>query len=126
MARLVAELRLEWQGLDGCITSMQTIAEAMDNACLDDVELVCTSEGFTFNGLLITTIKFDHGGNPILATVKPTASMILFIGWLMTQLPSTARVTWADGWPHVYCPPNDDRDHEDDPTPLVPNELVPA
>ncbi len=124
MAQLVATLRLEWRGLDACMASFQSIAEAASNAYVDDIEIGGSGEGFLAMGMTIARIEIEMTRVAVLATVSPTASMILFIAAVMAKLPSTARVTWRDGWPHVTCPPNDDREGADDPAPLVPDALV--
>ena len=126
MARLVAAITTEFDGLDRCVASMGAIAESADNAHVDLDDLGCDEGVVSFGGMKITTMSMHMADWTMTVHIKPAPAMILFIGWLMSKLPSYATVTWRDGWPHVYCPPRDDRDHEDDPTPLVPNELVPA
>jgi hypothetical protein len=106
---------------------MGSIGEAAENACLDieDIDLN-ESGGLAFQGMAITSMTVTWEKTCYVLRVKPAPAMFLFIGWLMANLPSSATLSWRNGWPHVYCPPNDDADFEDDPTPLVPNELVPA
>lgn len=126
MAAYIAEMRFSWRGLDECVASIGSIAQAANIACLDDMEIISTTDGFTADGLLISRIDWEIRGFEATATIRPTASMILFVAGLMAKLPSRASVEWAAGWPHVHCPPNGDRDDEIDPSPLVPDALVPA
>jgi hypothetical protein len=125
MARL-ASIQIVNQGLNEFGTSFASIAEAGDTAGMDDLELSMVGQVLTFEGLGIVSINSRYKAGTITCTIKPTPNMILYIGWLMTRLPSYATVTWRDGWPHVHCPPRDDRDHEDGPAPLVPGQCVPA
>jgi hypothetical protein len=124
MARLVGTLTLETRGLDQCKASLESIGEAAQNAYLD-LENIDVAEGgaLTFNGMAVTRMETSWEGFHGVLAIKPTAGMHLFVAWLMANLPATATVAWRDGWPLVYCPPNDDGDFEDDPTPLMPNEL---
>lgn len=127
MAKIESELTFTVSGLEECEASFGSIGEALQNAHVDlegDIE----SEGYEirFRGVTIVHIQHTEAWPHFLLGLKPAAGMILFIGSLMAMLPSRATVTWRDGWPRVYCPPNDEREVEDDPTPLVPNELVPA
>jgi hypothetical protein len=125
MARLVGKLVIELHGIEACKASFASIAESANNACLDlDVLEWPESGGVTFNGMSIMEMGTSNSEGMISGfRIKPTVGMILFVAWLMANLPRTATVVWRHGWPVVYCPPNDDADFEDDPTPLMPNEL---
>lgn len=122
-------LPVRYHGLVDFHATVESIVVALANAHADHIHLEVETSGgqdVLFNGLRVAhfIIKIEGGFASI--ELKPTASMILLMNWLLVQLPSTASVTWQDGWPTLRCPPNDDREYEDDPTPLVPNELVPA
>lgn len=127
MARAIGTLRLEHRGLDQCLASFASASEAASNAYDDLIELEFADGAIRFQGMALVDMGEPRiEGWTVICDVKPTAAMILFAAWFMSVLPSRARLTWSNGWPTFYCPPNDDRDAEDDPTPLVPNELVPA
>jgi hypothetical protein len=126
MARIVTKLTCETQGLDQCKAAMRSIGDASHNAHLELSEMLDGGDDLVFQGMAILNWSTSWQGFHGILRVKPAPAMLLFIGALMAALPLRATVTWRDGWPFVYCPPNDDRDCEDDPTPLVPNELVPA
>lgn len=127
MARVIGTLHLEHRGLDQCLASFASASEAASNAHDDLVELEYADGAIRFQGMALVDMGEPRiEGWTVICDVKPTAAMILFASWFMSVLPSRARVTWNSGWPTFYCPPNDDRDVEDDPTPLVPNELIPA
>lgn len=102
---------------------MDSIGEATQNAYVDIEGIDLVDGALTFHGLPITSMETIWDGCLCTILVKPTSSMILFVGWLMAALPERASVVWRDGWPFVYCPPNDDCDFEDDPTPSAPDEL---
>jgi hypothetical protein len=122
MARL--ELTIDVVGLEDCKASFASMYEAAENACLD-VEVGENGDGIICQGMTVVAVEMQSGC-PTKLTFRPTASMILFVGWLMTKLPVRASVAWRNGWPFFYCPPYDDADYADDPTPLIPNELEPA
>lgn len=128
MARWIVPI--EWCGIDKCEAWLCSIAAALENGHADlgdgEVELQTRNDGVYFGELRIVEIARLYGEEGVLLTLRPTASVSLFTGWLLTKLPSTARVRWIDGWPHLYCPPNDDREAEDDPAPIAPDLLVQA
>jgi hypothetical protein len=124
MARLVATITVEWRGLDLCTASFQSIGEACANAHFDYSPIEAGKDGFYFQGMKVAIMEIGDWGNPIAAFIKPAPALILFIGWLMNKLPSRASVVWRNGWPHVNCPSNDDRDAEPEPTFPIPPELV--
>lgn len=127
MARLVANLRCEHRGIDQCLATFASASEAAANAHNDLTGLEYADGAIRFQGMpLIDMGEPRIEGWTVFIEVKPTAAMILFAASFMTDLPDRATVTWSGGWPTFYCPPNDDRDVEDNPTPLVPNELIPA
>lgn len=123
MASVRGELRLETRGMADCELSLKSIREAACNAYLDDIPLDCADAALHFEGMAITEFRTWIDDCTAIVEIRPTASMILFIGWLMTQLPSRASVHWRNGWPFVHCPPNEDRDHKDSPMPRAPDEL---
>lgn len=131
MARVGLSYRIV--GFDELRVTLQSIGEALDNAQAegDDIELTIDAEfeAVLANGMAIAGVGRSNGVEgdvSFIFTIKPTASMVLFIAHVMTLLPSRARVEWIGGWPIIHCPPHDDRDAENDPTPLFPNELEPA
>lgn len=130
MASTGLRIDIEYRDFDKCRASFQSFYESAVNADMEDcIEIEYQSYAVRWQGMAL--VRAEHpkqqpSKTAIIMHFKPAPGMILFVGWLMTVLPSRAKATWQDGWPHVYCPPNDDRDYEDDPTPLVPNELIPA
>jgi len=115
------------RGCDEMIDFFGSISASLSNAHTDHVHLDVSHPGqfISINDqavIALTSIRGEPGVCGI--QLKPTASMILFIGWLMTQLPSRATVTWRDGWPHVYCPPNDDREDDTIPHMPIPGDLT--
>lgn len=127
MARLITLITIEYRDQEKMLACFRGIFEALDNAHVEpEIELEIYPGGVRCNGTSVVWVCHENSGNSFVFRFKPAPGMILFVGWLMTILPSRARVIWRDGWPHIYCPPHDDRDAEVDPTPLVPNELVPA
>lgn len=116
-------LRSEHRGLDECLACFASASEASAHAHCELIELDFADGAIRFQGSALVSMEMRIEGNVVIGEVKPTAAMILFAAWFMNALPARATVTWKDGWPIFYCPPNDDRDAEDDPTPLVPNEL---
>lgn len=127
MACAIGILRLDHRGLDQCLATFASVSEAAAHAHAELIELDYADGAICFQGMPLVGM-----GEPriedwtVICEVRPTAAMILFAAWFMSALPGRATVTWNGGWPIFYCPPNDDRDGEDDPTPLVPNELEPA
>jgi hypothetical protein len=118
-------LTLSHRGLDQCLASFASASEAASNAHDELIELEFSDGAIRFQGMALVDMGEPRiEGWTVICDVKPTAAMILFASWFMSMLPSRARVTWSNGWPLFYCPPNDDRDGEDGPTPLVPDELV--
>ncbi|HMO74077.1 MAG TPA: hypothetical protein PKD48_01905 [Sphingopyxis sp.] len=126
MARIVATLRYEHRGLDECLASFASAAEASAHAHCELIELDFADGAIRFQGNALVSMEMRIEGNVVIGEVKPTAAMILFAAWFMNALPARATVTWKDGWPTFYVPPNDDRETGDDPKPPAPNELVPA
>lgn len=122
--RLVVDLVIEMRGLERLQASFSSIGEACDNAHLDlDGHVIEETGTMTFQGMrLVNMIQSFEDGRCVM-TLQPAAGLVIFIGWLMTALPSRASVIWMEGWPFVKCPPNDDCDYEDDPTPSAPEEL---
>lgn len=128
MARMIVQFGTEMRGLEELQASFCSAADAVTNAwILDDLEPLEEIDGIiVWQGMSLNSLTTRIEGWTAICEVRPAPALILFAGWLMSVLPDRARVTWTDGWPLFYCPPNDDRDSESDPTPLVPNELVPA
>lgn len=126
MARLI--FSVEHRGLDECLACFSSIAETADCARRDAelIEIECSEGIAKFQGMELSTIDAVTEGCKVTVMIRPTASIILFAGWFMSVLPRRATVVWKDGWPLFHCPPNDDRDGEEEPTPLVPSELIPA
>lgn len=129
MAR--STIRLILLGAGGFGDFLASLCEAFSNAHIEDTDIdifYCEERnGVIADGMLIAVFGIaEIQADAILISLKPASSMVLFVGWLMTILPPRASVVWRDGWPHIHCPPNDDRDDGYDPMPLVPNELVPA
>ena len=128
MARVSLSMEVEPRDFEGLRRMMESICEALGNAHFngDEIEFTSEPDGMCAMGTLIVTTSVHIQPDRAIVRFRPAAGMILFIGWLMAILPDRATVTWRKGWPVIYCPPYDDRNREDDPTPLVPNELVPA
>lgn len=113
------------RGRDQLIESLMSIAEAAGNAHLDDLSIDWAGGVPLFEGMPIHDwLTYFEAGQAILR-FRPAPGMILYIGWLMTKLPSRASVIWRDGWPIVHCPPHDDRDDEEPIEPLRPDCLEP-
>lgn len=128
MARSRITYRVEHRGLDECLACFSSIAETAERARRDAelIEIECGEGIAKFQGMALSTIDAVTEGGTVTVTIKPTASIILFAGWFMSALPRRATVVWKDGWPLFHCPPNDDRDGEDEPAPMAPSELMPA
>lgn len=126
MARGGMFLAIERRGFDEFAASFRSIGEAASNGDMDDLGLDVISGDLCFEGMALTHLVTHRECTRVVVTVKPKAALILYVGWLLTQLPRRATVTWRGGWPHVHCPPSDARDPVDDPTPLRPEALQPA
>lgn len=126
MARLGVYLRIVTEGLEEAQASLRSIAEGTCNAGLDDIGLEMVNGTLVHQGMTLTNVTSRFEAGLVIVTLKPTSSMILYVSSLMTRLPARATVTWRSGWPHLHCPPRDDRDAESGPPPLVPGQLEPA
>lgn len=117
-------------GFDELALTLASICEALANAYVEafDIEIdYCDRrQAITWNDMAVTSMDSGVDKENCRLVIRPTASMLLFIGYIMTLLPSRARVIWSNGWPIISCPPRDDRDVIDDPTPPVPNQLEPV
>ena len=122
--KIVINLMIEVRGMDRLQASFGSIGEACENAhlCLDGHVNECNGT-MAFQGMRLINMEQSFEEERCIVQISPAPAMMLFIGWLMTALPSRASVVWKNGWPFVKCPPNDDRDFEDDPTPSAPEEL---
>lgn len=132
MARCTLTLEPEWIGREAFEAWIESLCEACSNAHLEIESGLTTGPDGVYHGDTriiaseLTAKPVGGGAMAVAISIAPTSAICLYSGWLLTKFPARARVRWVSGWPHIICPPNDEREHDEGPAPRVPGELVPA
>lgn len=124
-------VNMRTRGFEICRDSIQSIIEAMDNAGLPLEDWDNDTVGnLMLNGIQVTRFEqyFEETpeGRVFYMHIRPAAGLILFTMDLWVKMPGRAQMKWRQGWPFLYCPPNDERHTGPITDPLIPNNLVPA
>jgi hypothetical protein len=111
---------------EGYTRMLESLGEAQANSHFDgEIDIQSDRGGLTHKG--VTIVRFGKARSTCSALIfgiQPGVGLPLFAANILALLPPRASVEWDGAWPVFKCPPNDDRGFEDDPTPLVPDELI--